>query len=60
MRSSPLILEAIGATLDRIEETATQAELDELNDALHFLRSCRQQTHRKGGPGSNSEQATAA
>ena len=37
----PLLNEAINIVLDRIEETVSPAELDELNAALNCLRSRR-------------------
>jgi len=51
-----LVDDAINVVLDRIEETCTQRELDDLNDALRRLRSRRQSIDRgkKGsrkGPG---------
>jgi hypothetical protein len=40
---SPLLEEAINAVLDRIEETASQGELELLNNALNGLRSRRKE-----------------
>ena len=53
-RLRPLLNEAINIVLDRIEETVTLAELDELNVALNCLRSRRKAIRPLGSGRSES------
>jgi hypothetical protein len=41
----PLLEEAINAVLDQIDETLTDGELEELNNALNGLRSRRREVY---------------
>jgi predicted house-cleaning noncanonical NTP pyrophosphatase (MazG superfamily) len=58
---SPLLDEAINAVLDEIEETLTDGELEELNDALNGLRSRRREVkYSKSGRLGSPDQTKAA
>ena len=60
-KSPPLLDDAINAVLDQIEETFTQGELEELNNALNGLRSRRKEVNRsKSGRNHNPNQIRAA
>jgi hypothetical protein len=60
-KSPPLLDDAINAVLDQIEETFTQGELEELNNALNELRSRRKEVNRsQSGRDHNPNQIKAA
>ena len=60
-KSPPLLDDAINAVLDQIEETFTQDELEELNNALNGLRSRRSEVnYSKSGRDHSPNQIRAA